>query len=166
METTNDDIEMADMRQVLTFRLGTELLGVDILRVQEIRGFERATRIPNTPFWVRGVINIRGAIVPVIDLRRRFGVVAAEGATTVVVLVEVRGADRSRVMGVVVDGVSDVVDYYASDLRPVPEVAAQVDIEALSGVISVPEGMVVLVDVDRLLGGEVAVDDDAERSAA
>jgi purine-binding chemotaxis protein CheW len=134
--------------QYLTVNLGNEEYGVDILAVREIRGWTPVTRIPQAPGYVLGVLNLRGAIVPVLDLRLRFGLAREEySATTVTVIVMVNG----RQFGVVVDAVSDVVEVAPGDVRPVPDMGTTVDTEYLKGLTSVAERMVLLLDVDRLL---------------
>lgn len=134
--------------QYLTVNLASEEYGVDILAVREIRGWTPVTRIPQAPPYVLGVLNLRGAIVPVLDLRLRFGLVREEySATTVTVIVTVAG----RNFGVVVDAVSDVVDVDAGQVRPVPDMGTAVDTEYLKGLTSVGERMVLLLDVDKLL---------------
>lgn len=134
--------------QYLTVNLGNEEYGVDILAVREIRGWTPVTRIPQAPSYVLGVLNLRGAIVPVLDLRLRFQLAREEyTATTVTVIVMVSG----RQFGVVVDAVSDVVEVAPSGIRPVPDMGTTVDTEYLKGLTSVGERMVLLLDVDRLL---------------
>ncbi|BBD79416.1 chemotaxis protein CheW [Aerosticca soli] len=134
--------------QYLTVQLADEEYAIAILAVREIRGWSPVTRIPQAPPYVLGVLNLRGAIVPVIDLRLRFGLPREEyGPTTVVVIISVGG----RYFGVVVDGVSDVLDVDDAAIRPVPDMGTVVDTEYLKGLTSVGERMVLLLDVDRLL---------------
>ncbi len=134
--------------QYLTVNLAHEEYGVDILAVREIRGWTPVTRIPQAPHYVLGVLNLRGAIVPVIDMRLRFGLPREEyGPTTVTVIVAVAG----RNFGVVVDAVSDVLDVASTDIRPVPDMGTTVDTEYLKGLTSAGERMVLLLDVDKLL---------------
>jgi purine-binding chemotaxis protein CheW len=134
--------------QYLTVNLADEEYGVDILAVREIRGWTPVTRIPQAPGYVLGVLNLRGAIVPVLDLRLRFGLEREEyTGTTVTVIVTVAG----RNFGVVVDAVSDVVDVDDKQVRPVPDMGTAVDTEYLKGLTSVGERMVLLLDVDKLL---------------
>ncbi len=141
-----------DEDQYLTFMLDGEEYGVDILRIQEIKGWDRITHIPNTPVYMLGVINLRGAIVPVVDLRQRFGMATAEyGPTTVVIVLKVKGEDRERIMGVVVDAVSDVYDIPESELKPAPDSAKDSIMESVSALATVEEKMVILLDVDNLL---------------
>ena len=138
----------APASQYLTLNLAQEEYGVDILAVREIRGWTPVTRIPQAPSYVLGVLNLRGAIVPVIDMRLRFGLPREDyGPTTVTVIVTVAG----RNFGVVVDGVSDVLDVTAANLRPVPDMGTTVDTEYLKGLTAVDERMVLLLDVDKLL---------------
>ncbi len=141
--------------QFLTFSLAGESYGLDILRVNEIRGWSSATRLPNTPDWVKGVINLRGVIVPVLDLRSRFALPAVEyTATTVVIVVTVETESDERTVGLVVDGVSDVVNVAPEAIQNAPDFGAQVDIEFIRGLASVGEQMVMLLDIDRLLSNE------------
>ncbi|MEL7371011.1 MAG: chemotaxis protein CheW [Myxococcota bacterium] len=143
--------------QVLTFLLGDEEYGVDILRVQEIRGWDCATPIPNTPDFVLGVINLRGTIVPIVDLRLRLGMPSrAYGPTTVVIVLKVISPSRDRTMGVVVDAVSDVHAMTASDVRTSSGLA-NVDVAFVQGLATVADKMLIIVDVDELLNsGELA----------
>lgn len=143
-----------DGSQFLTFMLAGEEYGVDILRVQEIKGWDNVTPIPNTPEYIRGVINLRGTIVPIIDLRRRFGLEPVEyGPLTVVIVLRVMKADgdNSRVMGVVVDAVSDVYNVGEDDIKPAPDFGSVVDVDFVHGLATLDESMVIVLDIDRLL---------------
>lgn len=148
----------SDNDQYLTFMLGGEEYGVDIQRVEEIKGWDRVTHIPNTPDYMRGVINLRGAIIPVVDLRQRFGMpVSAYGPTTVVIVLRVKAEDRERVMGVVVDAVSDVYDIPEADLKPPPANARTAIMESVLGLATVDEQMIILMDIDHLMNtGELS----------
>ncbi len=138
--------------QYLTFMLAGEEYGVDILRVQEIKGWDSATRIPNTPDYVQGVINLRGTIVPIIDLRMRFGLEKLEyGPTTVVVVLRVESESKNRTMGIVVDGVSDVYSVTGDELKPAPEFGDDVNAEFVKGLATIDEKMVIMLDIDMLL---------------
>lgn len=150
--------------QVLTFMLGCEEYGVDILRVQEIRGWDHATPIPNTPDFIKGVINLRGTIVPIVDLRLRLGMPAmVYGPTTVVIILRVIGTTRRRTMGVVVDAVSDVHVVSPSQLRTPPGLSS-IDAEFVTGLATVDDKMLIIVDVDELLNsGELAEGGDPSR---
>jgi purine-binding chemotaxis protein CheW len=142
--------------EFLTFRLGAEEYGIDILRVQEIRSYEQPTRIANSPSFVKGVVNLRGVIVPIIDLRLKLGCDTAEYNTfTVVVVLNVRG----RVVGAVVDSVSDVMDLGRDQIKPAPELSSSVDSSFITGIGTVKntqgdkvtERMLILMDIEGLM---------------
>ncbi len=136
-------------REFLTFRLGAEEYGIDILRVQEIRSYEPPTRIANAPAFIKGVVNLRGVIVPIVDLRLKLGCERADiDGFTVVIVLNVRG----RVVGAVVDSVSDVLELSAEQIKPAPEMASAVDARYITGIGSVAERMLVLVDIEALMG--------------
>ena len=138
-------------QQYLTFDLAKEHYGVDILKVQEIKGYTAVTRIPNTPEYLKGVLNLRGTIVPIVDLRLKFGMGATEPTSfTVIVVVNV----RERVMGFLVDGVSDVLEFASKDVQPPPELGNKVDITFVSGIGNCNDHLVTLLDVDRVLSEE------------
>ena len=156
--------DLADAEQFLTFMLSGEEYGVDILRVQEIKGWDTVTKIPNTPDYIRGVINLRGTIVPIIDMRLRFDLEPLEyGPTTVVIVLKVHSEDgRSRVMGVVVDGVSDTYSIAASEIKASPDFGSAVDTEFVRGLSTVNDKMVIILDVDHMLNSdELSVVDSA-----
>lgn len=141
--------------QYLTFIMANEEYGVDILSVQEIRGWEKVTPIPNAPAHVKGVINLRGNIVPIVDLRQRFGMNQVEfSPITVVIVLKVETIRGPKVMGIVVDAVSDV--YYVSnqDLKSAPDLGDSVNTSYIKGLVSVQGKMVILLDINTLLGGE------------
>lgn len=143
---------LAEGLQYLTFSLAGEEYGIDILKVQEIRGWMPVTKVPNAPVFVRGVMNLRGAIVPVIDLRLRFGLEAIEYTKiTVVIVVTVQSDSGNRIIGMVVDGVSDVLNVNAADIQSSPDFGTAVHTEFISGLVTIESGMVMLLDVDRLL---------------
>jgi purine-binding chemotaxis protein CheW len=142
--------------QVLTFVLGNETYGVDILRVQEIRGWSAVTKIPHAPSHVLGVLNLRGSIVPIVDLRMRFSLDRAEYTTvTVIIVVSVMSAAGRRDFGVVVDGVSDVVDVNTEEVKAAPELGARGATDYIRGLVPVADRMVVLLDIDRLIGTDM-----------
>jgi purine-binding chemotaxis protein CheW len=150
------DAARAGSHQVLTFTLGAETYGVDILRVQEIRGWSPVTRIPQSPPHVLGVLNLRGSIVPIIDLRMRFHLERAEYTPlTVIIVLSVESASGRRDIGMVVDGVSDVIDVESSRVKPAPDLGGQTNTDFIRGLASVADHMVMLLDVDRLVGGDV-----------
>ena len=141
--------------QVLTFVLGTENYGVDILCVQEIRGWAPVTRIPHAPSHVLGVLNLRGSIIPVVDLRMRFSLEKAQyDAVTVIIVLSVRCKSGQKSFGVVVDGVSDVVDVDATQIRTPPDLGSSAATDHIHGILPTPERMIILLDVDKLLAGE------------
>jgi purine-binding chemotaxis protein CheW len=139
--------------QYLTFMLAGQEYGVDILRVQEIKGWDKVTRIPHTAAFVLGVINLRGAVVPILDLRRRFGLESiAFGPTTVVIVVRVSSKSAERTVGMVVDAVSEVYNVEIGSTRPAPDVCANVDTVFVKALATVGEKMLILLDIDRLIG--------------
>ena len=134
--------------EYLTFRLGGEEYGIDILRVQEIRSYEPPTRIANSPNFIKGVVNLRGVIVPIIDLRLKLGCESAEyNAFTVVIVLNVKG----RVVGAVVDSVSDVLELTREQIKPAPELSSSVDGNFITGIGSVAERMLILMDIEGLM---------------
>ncbi len=150
-ELNSIEIDM-NSDQFLTFMLGGDEYGVDILRVQEIKGWEAATDIPNTPDFIHGVMNLRGTIVPVIDLRRRFGMEAVEYTpTTVVIVLKIKGSNQDRVMGFIVDAVSDVYNIEADELKEPPDFGTSVDTEFVKALATVDDKMVILLDIDHLV---------------
>jgi len=147
----------SDGDQYLTFMLAGEEYGVDILRVQEIKGWDSVTPIPNTPEYIRGVINLRGTIVPIIDLRRRFNLEIVEyGPVTVVIVLKVEDPDsgKSRVMGLVVDAVSDVYNVPEDAIKPAPDFGSVVDVNFVQGLATLENAMVIVLNIDRLLNAE------------
>ena len=137
-----------DASQFLTFRIGAEEYGLDILRVQEIRSYEKPTRIANAPEFVKGVVNLRGVIVPVVDLRLRLGQVGEYNDFTVVIVLNVLG----RVVGIVVDSVSDVLELAADEIKPRPDIAAALDARFITGLGKVAERMLILLDIEAMVG--------------
>ena len=141
-----------DGEQYLTFILAGEEYGVDILRVQEIKGWDSVTHIPNTPEYIRGVINLRGTIVPIIDMRIRFNLDQLDyGPTTVVIVLKVLSEEGDRIMGVVVDGVSDVYNMLDEDIKASPDFGSAVDTAFVKGLATVNEKMVIILDIDHML---------------
>jgi purine-binding chemotaxis protein CheW len=134
--------------EFLTFRLGPEEYGIDILKVQEIRSYEQPTRIANAPPFVKGVVNLRGVIVPIVDLRLKLGCESAEyDGFTVVIVLNVRG----RVVGAVVDSVSDVIELNSDMLKPAPAMNSAVDMSFITGIASIQERMLILMDIESLM---------------
>jgi purine-binding chemotaxis protein CheW len=138
--------------QWLTFVLDGQEYGVDIQRVQEIKTWTQTTSLPNSPSHIRGVINIRGAIVPIVDLRKRFSLEEIPYTkTTVVLVLTVERDDKERIVGVVVDAVSDVCDANEDQLRPAPDIGVAGDTQFIQGIMTINDQMVIILDVDRLL---------------
>lgn len=148
------------LRQYLTFMLAGEEYALDILWVQEIRGWCRATRVPNSAEFMCGVINLRGAIIPIIDLRLRFGLPQqAYSSTTVVVVLRVCAEGKERIMGVVVDAMAETYNIPDNAILPSPQVGGVMDPEFVQGLVTVEDKMVVVLDVDALLSTpELALD--------
>lgn len=137
--------------EYLTFVLGSESYGLDILKVQEIRGYDAVTQIANTPAFIKGVINLRGKIVPIVDLRVKFNMGKVEYSEfTVVIILNLGG----RIVGIVVDGVSDVMRLDTSQIRGVPDIVASIDTQYITGLASVAEKMFILVDIERLMNSQ------------
>ena len=135
-------------REFLSFRLGAEEYGIEILKVQEIRGWENPTAIANTPAFIKGVINLRGIIVPIVDLRLKFRLGEAKyDEFTVVIILSV----AKRVVGIVVDAVSDVITLAPNQIRPAPEFGASLDTRFITGLGTVGERMLILADIERLM---------------
>lgn len=154
-QTNNDKASSSnsdDEQQYLTFIMAGEEYGVDILAVQEIRGWEPTTVVPNAPDYIKGVINLRGTIVPIMDLRSRFNLERVEySPVTVVIILKVETERGERVMGIVVDAVSDVHSISDSDTRNSPELIEDLNTEFIRSLVSVDDSMIILLDVQRLL---------------
>ncbi|ERK08783.1 Positive regulator of CheA protein activity (CheW) [Pantoea sp. AS-PWVM4] len=149
-------------QEFLVFTLGDEEYGIDILKVQEIRGYDQVTRIANTPEFIKGVTNLRGVIVPIIDLRVKFSQPDVDyNENTVVIVLNL----EHRVVGIVVDGVSDVLSLTQDQIRPAPEFAVTMSTEYLTGLGALGERMLILVDIEKLLSSEEMALVDTLRSA-
>ena len=139
----------------LTFKLDVEEFGLEILKVQEIIKMMEITRVPRTPAFVRGVINLRGKVIPVVDLRLKFEMEARENTEkTCVIVVTVRRTGGAVVMGIIVDEVSEVLDVAGTSIEPAPEFGGAVDTTFILGMGKIGERVVTLMDVDRVLSGE------------
>lgn len=162
-----DQKHLTDSQQYLTFELAGEEYGIDILTVQEIRGFERATRIPKTPEYLLGVINLRGAVVPIVDLRVRFQLKdTSVGDNTVIILVKIAGENNDRTIGMVVDAVSDVHLITREDLGGVPNLNGALAGDFITGIATVNEKMIILLDVDTLINSAVLDETALKQQAA
>ena len=143
--------------QLLTFIVDGQEYGVDILRVREIRGWTAPMPIPNSPSYVRGVINIRGDVVPIADLRERLGLASLEyGQTTVVVVLKVSSGNRERMLGVIVDAMSDVTSVPLSAVRPPPTFGEDPGESLVRGIATLDDKMITILDVDRVFGEKAA----------
>ncbi len=146
----NSDTLSAGAREYLTFRLDREEYGIDILKVQEIRGYEPPTRIANAPSFIKGVVNLRGTIVPIVDMRLKFNCAKADyDSFTVVIILNL----RQRIVGIVVDSVSDVMELAPENLRAAPEVDSVIDADSVIGLGSLGDRMLILLDIERLMSG-------------
>ena len=143
--------------QYLTFMLGTEMFAVGILAVKEIIEYDRLTTVPMMPRHVRGVINLRGAVVPVLDLAARFGRPASEiGRRTCIVITEIMLAGEAQVVGLLVDAVNEVLDIAHADVQPAPSFGTQVRGEFIAGMVKMQQGFVILLAVEHLFQEEIA----------
>jgi purine-binding chemotaxis protein CheW len=143
-------IQQSAQRELLTFTIGEEEYCIDILKVQEIRGYDSVTRIANTPEFIKGVLNLRGNIVPIIDLRLKLGLgEPTYNETTVVIILNI----GDKVIGAVVDGVSDVMTLDATAIRPAPEFGSALDTKYILGLAPHEDRMLILVDIEKLISG-------------
>lgn len=153
-QLTESTLQAEDgMDQYLTFILAGEDYGVDILKVQEIKGWEGVTPMPNMPDSILGIINLRGTVVPVIDLRKHFKMESASfDQTTVVIVVKVSDEEHNeRTMGMVVDAVSEVHNIAKTDLKPAPDFGGAVDTESVKGLVTIDDQMIIMLDIDHLM---------------
>lgn len=147
---TIGELSPAVAREYLTFRLSQEEYGIDILKVQEIRGYEAPTRIANAPEFIKGVVNLRGTIVPIVDMRLKFNCAQAEyNSFTVVIILNL----RARIVGIVVDSVSDVLGLAPEAIKAAPEIDSVVDNACILGLGSVNDRMLILLDIEQLMSG-------------
>ena len=157
-EFSDSSLQAEDgLDQYLSFMLADEEYGVDILRVQEIKGWEGVTPIPNMPDYILGVINLRGTVVPIVDLRRYLNLESVSfDKTTVVIVVRVSGEDqRERAMGIVVDAVTEVHNIAKADLKPAPEFSGAVNTESIKGLVTRADRMLIMLDIDHLMNAGV-----------
>lgn len=148
---TDNAAEADGKGQYLSFNLGGEDYGVDILRVQEIRGWEELRPLPDTPEYVKGVLDLRGTIVPIVDLRIRLKMDDVEyQPTTVIIVLSVKENEKNHLVGAVVDAVSDVLDVAENEMKSAPSIACRINDRYIRGMVTREERMVVLLDVDKL----------------
>lgn len=152
---TADTVSNKQVEQFLTFELAGEAYGIEILKVQEIRGWEPIRKIPNTPDFVKGALNLRGSIVPIIDLRERFQMEKVEYTpVTVVIVMSINTTAGLTVMGIVADAVSDVLDIDPADIKKSPNLGSKINTQYMKGLYVGKKSMVMLLDVDKLLNPE------------
>jgi purine-binding chemotaxis protein CheW len=163
MQANQGQAANGEGRELLTFTLGSEEYGIDILKVQEIRGYDTVTTIANAPEFIKGVINLRGIIVPIVDMRIKFKLGSVTyNETTVVIILNI----AKRVVGMVVDGVSDVTTLKHEEIKPAPEFGSSLDTQYLLGLGTVGERMIILVDIERLMSSrDMELIESAEMSA-
>ena len=143
-----DEVSTSGAREYLTFRLDQEEYGIDILKVQEIRGYEPPTRVANAPNFIKGVVNLRGTIVPIVDMRLKFSCSNAEyNSFTVVIVLNL----RNRIVGIVVDSVSDVMELAPDSVKAAPDIESVIDSAAVVGLGSLGDRMLILLDIERLM---------------
>ncbi len=146
-DSTNTSIQ-TDTQQFLTFTIGAEEYGIDIMTVREIKGWSDTTRLPNTPDYMRGVMNLRGLIIPIFDLRARFTHILTEATSKHVTIVIAAG---TRTVSILADTVSDILTVSSGEIKPAPEIDSTVDVRYVTGLIAVEERMVVILDIEKLL---------------
>ncbi|MFZ3018775.1 MAG: chemotaxis protein CheW [Gallionella sp.] len=148
MQEKQEKAAESQSRELLTFTLGNEEYGIDILKVQEIRGYDAVTTIANSPEFIKGVINLRGIIVPIVDMRIKFSLGnVTYNELTVVIILNI----AKRVVGMVVDGVSDVIALTADQIKPAPEFSASLDMQYITGVGTVDDRMIIVIDIEKLM---------------
>lgn len=151
MNVSANQVDNSMSNEYLSFVLGDESYGIEILKVQEIRGYDSVTKIANTPSFIKGVVNLRGLIVPIVDLRIKFNLGdVSYNALTVVIILNLGG----RVVGMVVDGVSDVMQLQAHQIRNVPEIVANIDTKYITGLATLDEKMFILIDIEQLMNSQ------------
>ncbi len=152
MDATEKSLEntVTGTREYLTFRLDQEEYGIDILKVQEIRGYEPPTRIAHAPAFIKGVVNLRGTIVPIVDMRLKFNCSNADyNSFTVVIILNL----RQRVVGIVVDSVSDVMQLSQDNIKSAPDIESVIDSNCIMGLGSLADRMLILLDIEKLMSG-------------
>jgi purine-binding chemotaxis protein CheW len=157
-----------DTRQYLSFRLGEEVFAVDVAQVREILELMPITKVPRTPEFMRGVINVRGSVVPVVDMRLKFGLPAAEDTIdTCIVVMEVATDGETTVIGALADSVKEVAEFSAEQIEPAPKLGTMLKVEFIKGIAKHDEQFVIILDIDRIFSSaELAVIAGAEGAAA
>ena len=154
MSEQNQADNLKEHLEFLTFTLGVEDYGLDILKVKEIRGWEKIRELHNTPNYIKGVLDLRGKIVPIVDLRIRFNLEMAEYSPTTVIIVLTIGDNNDQMMGIVVDAVSDVLAITRDDIKKAPSLGSKINTDYVMGMVTKEDHMVMLVDSERLLDSE------------
>jgi purine-binding chemotaxis protein CheW len=152
-----ENTSAADVRagKYLTFQLANEEFGIRVLKVREIMGIQDITAVPQTPLHVKGVINLRGKVIPVVDLRLKFGLPAAEyNQRTCIIVTQVQGESTQILMGIVVDGVSEVLNLAAADIEDTPDFGEEVSTRYLLGMAKSKGKVKILLDIDRVLSSQ------------
>jgi purine-binding chemotaxis protein CheW len=155
MTTEAPATTLARAGKYLSFVLGNEEYGLEILKVQEINGMMGVTRVPRTPAYMRGVINLRGRVIPVVDLRRKFGMPVVEDTEkTCIIVVQVQRQDHVVTMGIIVDEVSEVLNIVQDQIEPQPAFGAGMETDFIIGMGKLESKVVILLDIDKVLKGE------------
>ncbi len=150
MENTENSV--SELEQYLSFTLGAEYYAINILRVQEIKGWTKPTPIPNSAEYVKGVINLRGTVVPIIDLRAKFNMEFSDyDKKTVVIVTKVKNKDSEKIVGIVVDSVADTQDIPNESIENAPELGSQINTDFIKGISNVNEQMLIILDIDKLI---------------
>lgn len=160
--TSEEATEQEELYQYLTFILDKEEYGIPILKVSGIQGWEKATPIPNSPEYVKGIINLRGEVVPIIDLRKRFGLKEKEyDAHTVVIVTKIDQQDKTRTVGLVVDAVADVYDIDKEHMHSTPDFGGKISQDFVDGLGMIEEKMVIILKINNLINWNIVTPDDA-----
>ena len=154
MSDDNEALDPKERLEFLTFTLGLEDYGLDILKVKEIRGWEKIRELHNTPDYIKGVLDLRGSIVPIVDLRIRFNLEGIEYHPTTVIIVLTVGDNSEHMMGIVVDAVSDVLAITREEIKVAPSLGSKINTDYVFGMVTKEEHMVMLLDSERLLDSE------------
>ena len=158
---------VTETTQYLTFTLGEEVFALDIAQVREVLDFTTVTRVPRTPEFMRGVINLRGNVVPVVDMRQKFGMSATEkGVNTCIIIIEVTVDGETTVLGAMADSVQEVLDLESDQIEPPPRIGTKLNLEFIRGMGKHDEGFVMILDVDKVFSAEELAACGGEEAAA
>src|SRR5208283_3522812 len=146
---------IADIRQYLTFQLGDEIFGLDVSNVREILEFTTVTKVPKTPEYMRGVINLRGSVVPVLDMRLKFGMsITEKTVNTCIIVVEVFFEDESTIIGALVDSVQEVLELEPDRIEPAPKIGTQLKTEFIKGMGKRDDHFIIILNIDKVFSSE------------